>query len=116
MSEKEMILSTKGFLAFQILHELRKSKLCGDDLASIIGRKKGRKLTPGTIYPALKYLRKNKLVQHKKDGRKKLYTLTFTGEKEYENVRENFLLIFDDIISQDKKSDKKLNIFVDGEK
>jgi len=104
MSNKSpQIISLKGFLAFQILHELSKAKLCGDELADIIGSKKGAKLTPGTIYPALKYLRKKKLIQHKKAGRKKTYTITETGAKEYKIVRENFLKIFKDVIKTSKK-------------
>jgi len=34
--------------------------------------KKYGKLTPGTIYPALKYLRENKLIKYKQNGRKKV--------------------------------------------
>ncbi len=97
------ILSMKGFLAFQILHELQGKKLCGDDLAHIIGGRKGSKLTPGTIYPALKYLRKHKLVKHRKYGRKKIYTLTEKGADEYELVRENFARIFKPLIKTSKK-------------
>ncbi|MEA3378173.1 MAG: PadR family transcriptional regulator [Nanoarchaeota archaeon] len=90
-------LLIKGFLTFQILHELRKKGLCGDELAKIIGKKKGSKLTPGTIYPALKYLRRKKLVSRKKNGRKKVYKLTEEGKKEYKIFRKNFLKMFKDI-------------------
>lgn len=102
-NESPKVISLKGFLAFQILHELAKSKLCGDELADIIGSKKGSKLTPGTIYPALKFLRKKKLIHHKKAGRKKIYTITESGEKEYKIVRENFLKIFKSVIKSSKK-------------
>jgi len=87
-------LRFRGFLAFQILHELRGKPLCGDDLASIIGQKKGSKLTPGTIYPALKFLRKEKLVQQKRNGRKKLYVLTPEGEAEYKAFKHQFKKMF----------------------
>tara|TARA_Y100000310_G_scaffold313633_1_gene362196 strand:+ start:408 stop:722 length:315 start_codon:yes stop_codon:yes gene_type:complete len=97
------ILSLNGFLAFQILHELRKEKLCGDDLAVIIGERKGSKLTPGTIYPALKFLRKKKLVKHRKFGRKKIYTITEFGEQEYDIMHENFTEIFKGVIKKSKK-------------
>ncbi len=90
-------LQLKGFLAFQILHELRGKRLCGDDLAKIIGQKKGSKLTPGTIYPALKFLRKEKLVQQKRDGRKKLYFLTPEGEAEYAVFKRHFKKMFNTI-------------------
>lgn len=87
-------LKLKGFLAFQILHELRGKQLCGDELAEVIGHKKGSKLTPGTIYPALKFLRKQKLVQQKIQGRKKLYYLTPEGEAEYKALEHQFKKMF----------------------
>jgi len=101
--EQPKILSLNGFLAFQILHELQGNKLCGDELANIIGGRKGRKLTPGTIYPALKFLREKKLVKHKKTGRKKIYNITDFGKKEYELMRENFHYIFKGVIKKYKK-------------
>lgn len=72
----------KGFLSFLILHEVSIKPLAGDDLAKRIGARKGTVLTPGTIYPALKFLRRNKLIKYKKFGRKKVYSLTEEGEKE----------------------------------
>lgn len=87
-------ISLKGFLAIQILHELRKNELCGDELAKIIGKRKGSKLTPGTIYPTLKFLRKNKLVKYNQNGRKKEYFLTKKGENEYKIARKYFLKLF----------------------
>ena len=102
--EKPQHLSLKGFLAFQILHELRGKRLCGDELATIIGNKKGSKLTPGTIYPALKFLRKKKLICHKKSGRKKIYNMTEIGEKEYQAFKKNFTQIFKEIFSKSRKA------------
>ncbi len=80
-SSSEM-LELKGFLSFLILHELKLKSLCGEDLAKKIGKRKGNMLTPGTIYPALKKLRKKKLVTYKRFGRKKIYSLTDLGNKE----------------------------------
>ncbi|RJQ16966.1 PadR family transcriptional regulator [Candidatus Woesearchaeota archaeon] len=75
-------IEIKGFLSFFILHELSKKPFSGDELARSIGMRKGEVLTPGTIYPTLKRLRKQKLVTWKKDGRKKHYSLTALGKKE----------------------------------
>ena len=83
MKEAPQVLDLRGFLSFHILHELKKGERCGDELATIIGSKKGTKLTPGTIYPALKKLKKHQLVTLKKEGRKKIYELTKKGEREY---------------------------------
>lgn len=79
-------LQLKGFLSFLILHELGQKALCGDDLAIKIGKRKGAKLTPGTIYPALKDLRKQKFISYKKFGRKKIYTLSDGGRNELERL------------------------------
>jgi DNA-binding PadR family transcriptional regulator len=75
----EESLELKGFLTFLILHELNLSSLCGDELAKKIGKRKGAQLTPGTIYPALKRLRKRKLISYRRNGRKKMYVLTKDG-------------------------------------
>ena len=83
-------IDVKGFLSFHILNLLSKKKLCGDDLADIIGNKKYGKLTPGTIYPALKYLRENRLIIFKQKGRKKIYSLTKNGLEECKITRRIF--------------------------
>ncbi len=82
----ELLIEFKGFLSFFILHELSKKTLCGDDLALMIGKRKKEKLTPGTIYPTLKNLRRLKLLKYKKDGRKKMYYLTDEGKKELDKL------------------------------
>lgn len=95
MKELPEVLDLRGFLSFQILHELKNGKKCGDELAEYIGGKKGSKLTPGTIYPALKKLKKNQLIAStKREGRKKLYELTNKGEKEYLITRKIVKNIF----------------------
>jgi len=82
----EQLIEFKGFLSFFILHELNKKSLCGDELALMIGKRKKDKLTPGTIYPTLKKLRKLKLLKYKKDGRKKNYFLTDLGKQELKKM------------------------------
>jgi DNA-binding PadR family transcriptional regulator len=79
-------LALKGFLSFLLLHELNLNSLCGDELSKKIGRRKGSNLTPGTIYPALKRLRKRKLISYRRYGRKKMYLLTEDGKKEIEKL------------------------------
>lgn len=82
MPKKQPKLEFKGFLSFLILHEIGKESLYGEELALHIGKRRGEPLTPGTIYPALKRLHKEKLVTRRKDGRKKNYTLTAPGKAE----------------------------------
>lgn len=83
---KKMLIEFKGFLSFLILHELNKTSLSGDELAEKIGERKGSTLTPGTIYPTLKRLKKLKLIVYKRDGRKKYYKLTKNGQKELKKL------------------------------
>jgi len=84
--ETEDCLHLKGFLTFLILHELNLNSLCGDELAKKIGKRKGAQLTPGTIYPALKRLRRKKLISYRRNGRKKVYLLTEDGKKEVDRL------------------------------
>ncbi len=101
------ILEQKGFLMLQILHHLNKKRLCGDELAALIGGKRGSKLTPGTIYPALKFLKKKKLVRQFRAGRKKLYELTSEGKEEYKLSRGLFRKMFRDILGMPRKPSSK---------
>ena len=91
-------IEIKGVLSFHILSLLKKKQLCGDELAEIIGKKKYGKLTPGTIYPALKYLRENKLIKFKQKGRKKNYSLTKKGLNEYKIIKRIFRRMVKEII------------------
>lgn len=84
------LIEFKGFLSFLILHELSKKRLYGEELAEKIGARKKQKLTPGTIYPALERLRKEKLVTRRREGRKKYYTLTKRGEEELQEQYQLF--------------------------
>jgi len=95
-----LLIEFKGFLSFFILHELSKKTLCGDDLALMIGNRKSEKLTPGTIYPTLKNLRRLKLLKYKKDGRKKMYHLTDEGKKELKKLYKTLKTYFKGIKSK----------------
>ncbi len=91
---KKLTLEFKGFLSFLILHELKSKALCGEDLAKKIGKRRGSTLTPGTIYPALKELRKRKLVRYRRFGRKKIYSLRDEGKDELERLYNQFSRYF----------------------
>lgn len=93
-------IDIRGYLSFRIMCLLNKKKLCGDELALIMRGKKSGKLTPGTIYPALKFLRENKLIKFKQRGRKKIYWLTKKGEREYKIFRRIFKNIFKDVLKK----------------
>lgn len=87
-------IDLRGLLSFQIMNELKKRDCCGEDLACVIGKRKGNKLTPGTIYPTLKRLRNLNLVKFKQKGRKKNYFLTKRGLREYRISKRILLALF----------------------
>ncbi len=89
-------IDVKGLLTLRITSLLKKEHLCGDDLANLL--KKDKKLNPGTIYPALKYLKENKLVKIKQQGRKKYYSLTKKGSNENKIARRLIKKMFKEII------------------
>jgi DNA-binding PadR family transcriptional regulator len=88
-------IELRGFLGFFILHELDDKPYSGDELARIVGGRKDTILTPGTIYPALKRLRRQKLIQYRRRGRKKVYYLTDRGKKELKALYFVFAVFFD---------------------
>ncbi len=87
----------RGMLSFLILWLLSKRSMYGDELASEIGKMKGGKPTPGTIYPALKQLKKSGAVSSRKEGRKVVYSLTEKGEKGALEALDYFCMAFGEI-------------------
>lgn len=92
----------RGLLTFQILWELEKEDMNGQQIAEKIAKRRGTKPTPGTIYPALKELKKEKLIKGKKVGRQILYCLTEKGEKGLADASRYFLQAFGDIAEDAK--------------
>lgn len=101
------LLEFKGLLSFLILHELQQEPLYGEQLAERIGARKGTMLTPGTIYPALKRLHKQKLITRKRDGRLKIYSLTKQGESELKAFYKVFGKYFQGLREKIPESKKK---------
>jgi PadR family transcriptional regulator, regulatory protein PadR len=88
------VCSMKGYLSFLILWILRDSKLKGSEIATEIGKRKGSRPSPGTIYPALKELKKQGNIKH--DSEKK-YFLTIRGKKELSEGCKFFCSMFYDM-------------------
>lgn len=87
----------RGLLTFQILWELDKEDLNGQQIAEKIAIRRGTKPTPGTIYPALKELKNGELIEGRKEGRQIVYCLTPAGEKGLAEASRYFLQAFGDI-------------------
>ncbi|MBU1976231.1 MAG: PadR family transcriptional regulator [Nanoarchaeota archaeon] len=109
MAKEAVQIEFKGFLSFLILHELSQKELSGEDLAVRIGKRKGSQLTPGTIYPTMKKLRKFHMVKFKRYGRRKVYFLTEEGKQELERLYAVITTYFDGLFPylKPKKAKKK---------
>jgi PadR family transcriptional regulator, regulatory protein PadR len=88
----------RGMLSFMILFLLSKRSMYGQELAAEIGRRKGEKPNPGTIYPALKELTSKGLVEVRREGRTTNYELTKEGRKIFIQSREFFVRAYSDIL------------------
>lgn len=90
----------RGFLSFLILWLLNKRSMNGTELAEEIGKRRGCKPTPGTIYPALKELvKKGTIKSYSKKSKTKIYTLTELGKTELKYAKEIFCKTFYDMLS-----------------
>ncbi len=92
----------RGFLTFQILWELGKERLNGQQIAEKISKRRGSKPTPGTIYPALKDLKKRGLIEGVKEGNQVIYRLTDTGQQGRDEAARYFYQAFGDIAEECK--------------
>jgi len=70
----------RGMLSFLILWLLSKREMYGQEIAEEIGKRRGGKPNPGTLYPALKDLKTRGLVKTKREGRRVIYSLTEKGQ------------------------------------
>ncbi len=71
----------RGMLSFLILFLLSKRPMHGQEIADEIGKRKGVRPSPGTIYPALKSLKEAGLIKEDKVGKTLVYNLTNHGKK-----------------------------------
>ena len=85
----------RGMLGFLILFLLSKKPMHGQELAGEIAIRKGeKKLSPGTIYPALKGLKELGFIVEERDGKTLVYSLTDKGEKALKLAKRKFIKTF----------------------
>lgn len=72
----------------------------GQQIAEEIEKRKGVKPSPGTIYPALKSLKKAGLITEKKSGKTITYRLTDEGKAGFKVAKQYFCKTFMDIFSE----------------
>jgi len=98
----------RGMLSFQMLWLLSKKSMNGQEIAEALGKRRGTKPTPGTIYPALKELRKKGLVKTEKKGRETIYTLSRQGNEGFEKACSYFCSVFGEIVQENIRKKSKL--------
>ena len=98
MTEKEYCCDMRGMLSFLILFMLSKKTMHGQELADELEKRKGDRPSPGTIYPALKSLKEEGLIQEKKEGKTIIYHLTPSGKKVLKVAKEKFCKTFVDVM------------------
>ena len=91
--------SSKGFLSFLVLWIVNKKPMTGAEIALDLETRRGRKPSPGTIYPVLKHLTEAEILKIDEDKR---YSLTEKGKKALETHLDTFISTFYDI--EDMKS------------
>ncbi len=87
----------RGLLSFQILWLLSKKRMCGEELAREIERRRGDKPKAGTLYPALRELKENGMIMGSKNGISITYSLTPAGKKAVRKSVGYFCRAFKDI-------------------
>ena len=90
----------RGMLSFQILYLLSKKPMHGEQLARELGKRRGEKPKPGTIYPALKALKNKGLIKGKKTGKNIVYSLTPDGTKSVKYAKAYFIKCFADVFEK----------------
>jgi DNA-binding PadR family transcriptional regulator len=73
---------------------ISRNSMTGSDITKEIGKRKGSNPSPGTIYPALKFLKERGLIGADK---KKMYSITAKGKKELDKELKIFLSTFSDV-------------------
>jgi DNA-binding PadR family transcriptional regulator len=85
---------SKGFLSFLIVWLVRKTPMTGAEITEELERRRGKRPSPGTIYPVLKNLNKNEILAVDQNKR---YSLTEKGQKTLEASIDEFINTFYDI-------------------
>ncbi|MCX8182225.1 MAG: PadR family transcriptional regulator [Candidatus Methanomethyliaceae archaeon] len=97
----------RGMLSFYILWLLSNRSMNGQELCKELARRRGSKPSAGTIYPALRSLRENGLVNMERQGRATIYSISEKGRDELERACKYFCSVFGEILQDHIKSTHK---------
>ena len=99
----------RGMLSFTVLWLLSIRPMYGQELANEIGKRRGDKPNPGTIYPALKELANHGMIRGHLEGRNTVYELTAAGKTSLSRALDYFQRAFGEIFRSTKSSGRKRN-------
>ncbi|MGA1975768.1 MAG: PadR family transcriptional regulator [Conexivisphaerales archaeon] len=105
-SDEAEMCDMRGMLSFLILWLLSNRPMYGQELATEIGKRKGDKPNPGTIYPALKDLSKRGFIVAHTEGRNQVYQLTEKGRGSLSKSLKYFDRAFGEILRSSAIRDK----------
>lgn len=91
----------RGMLSFLILFLLSKKSMHGQEIADEIGKRKGARPSPGTIYPALKMLKSHGLIEERREGKTVVYNLTEEGREGLKHAKMHFMSVFKDVMKSE---------------
>jgi len=97
LTDEEEACDMRGLLSFMILWLLSKRPMYGQELATEIGKRRGDKPNPGTIYPALKDLASRGMIKAHAEGHNNVYELTERGRVGLQGALEYFRRAFGEI-------------------
>ncbi len=98
----------RGMLSFYMLWLLSKRSMNGQELCKELAKRRGSKPSAGTIYPALRSLRQNGLVNMERRGRATVYSVSEKGRDELERACRYFCSVFGEILQDRLQSTNKL--------
>jgi PadR family transcriptional regulator, regulatory protein PadR len=87
----------RGMLSFMILWHLSTRPMYGQEIAAEIGKRRGDKPNPGTIYPALRELANRGLIKGQAEGRNIVYSITKDGRTSFSKALDYFQRAFGEI-------------------
>jgi len=93
----------RGLLSFSILYLLGKRPMYGSQIATELTKRRFDRPTPGTIYPALKALQEEGLIQPQGRSGKKVYHLTREGRRGLRDAARYFVQAYGDVVDDVRK-------------
>jgi PadR family transcriptional regulator PadR len=97
---KPEFIDMKGMLSFHVMWILRQRRMCGDELIKELGKRRDDTPSPGTLYPALKNLKADGLVEANRDDKRMNYSITPKGIKDLDLAISYFKSVYGEILQK----------------